>query len=149
LNLDIDAIEKAARDAEMAIAFPNIDPGIKPFGQRILVQIRTPRTVTKGGIITSYETREIDKWNQQIGIIRAVGPLAFCNRDTGIQWKEGAWAKVGDFVRALKWGADRWEAPIPGRPKDETAMFVICNDLDLIGMVDGDPLTITAINLNL
>jgi co-chaperonin GroES (HSP10) len=147
--VDIDAFEAAKRAADMATYFPEIDPGIAPCGSRIVVQIRTSPTRTKGGIITAFETREIDKWNQQIGIVRAVGKLAFCNRDTGKQWTEGAWCKVGDFIRAIKWGGDRWEAQIPGRPADETAMFLICNDLDVIGTVTGDPLRATMTNLNL
>ena len=32
-------------------AFPPCDPGIMPFGSRVIVQIRTPKTQTKGGII--------------------------------------------------------------------------------------------------
>jgi hypothetical protein len=32
-------------------AFPPCDAGVKPFGSRVLCQIRTPKTKTKGGII--------------------------------------------------------------------------------------------------
>lgn len=138
----------AANQAGLDEFFPAIDPGILPSGSRVLVQIRTPRTKSKSGLVFVTETKEIDKWNQQLGRVVALGPLAFCNRDTGQPWTEGAWCDPGDFVRAVKWGGDRWEVPIPGRP-DETAMFLICNDLDVIGTVTGDPLEITAINLNL
>lgn len=149
--IDITAIEAAKRAADMERFFPDVDPGIDPCGSRVLVQIRTFQTRTKGGIITVQESREIEKWNTQIGRVVAVGPLAFCNRDSAQRWTEGAWCEVGDFVRAIKWGGDRWEMPIPGRPNDETAMFLICNDLDIIGKVKktADPLTITAFNMNL
>ena len=35
----------------MKEAFPDVDPGIQPFGSRVLVQIRTAKTKTSGGII--------------------------------------------------------------------------------------------------
>jgi hypothetical protein len=47
----------------------------------------------------------------------------------------------GDFVRVPKYGGDRWEVAIN---RDDSAMFVIFNDLDIIGQVTGDPLTVKA-----
>jgi hypothetical protein len=40
-----------------------------------------------------------------------------------------------------KYGGDRWEVSLP---TGETALFVIFNDLDIIGQVSGDPLAIRA-----
>ena len=34
-------------------AFPAVDAGVQPFGSRVLVQIRTPKTTTAGGISAS------------------------------------------------------------------------------------------------
>jgi co-chaperonin GroES (HSP10) len=126
---------------EMMEAFPEADPGVIPFGSRVLVQIRTPKTKTKGGIILTRDTVDTEKWTTQIAKVISVGPLAFKNRNTQETWPEGDWCKPGDFVRVPKYGGDRWEVPVN---KTDSAMFVIFNDLDIIGQVTGDPLAIKA-----
>ena len=125
----------------LAEAFPAVDAGVQPFGSRVLIQIRTPRKVTRGGIILSSETQDTEKWNTQVAKVISVGPLAFKNRNTQESWPEGDWCKPGDFVRVPKYGGDRWEVAIN---KNDSAMFVIFNDLDIIGQVTGDPLAVKA-----
>jgi co-chaperonin GroES (HSP10) len=122
-------------------AFPDADPGITPFGSRVLVQIRSPKTKTASGIIIDNGSRDTEKWNTQVAKVISVGALAFKNRNTMDSWPEGSWCKPGDFVRVAKYGGDRWEVPLPN---GETALFVIFNDLDIIGQVTGDPLAIRA-----
>jgi chaperonin GroES len=117
-------------------AFPPVDPGIRPLGSRVLVQIKTAEERSKGGIILSADDQSTQKWNTQVGKIVSVGPLAFHNRNTAELWPEGAWAKVGDYVRVAKYGGDRFEV--------DKALFVVFNDLDLIGIVTGDPLAMKA-----
>jgi co-chaperonin GroES (HSP10) len=131
---------KTFEDA-IAQAFPSVNPGVRPFGSRVLVQIRTPKKVSKGGIILAEDTRDTEKWNTQVAKVIALGPLAFKNRDTMQSWPEGDWCHPGDFVRVPKYGGDRWEVPVT---RDDNAMFVIFNDLDIIGDVLGDPLAIKA-----
>lgn len=114
-------------------AFPKADPGLTPFGSNILIQMRTPRTKTEGGIIIPDEARETDHWNTQVGKLVAVGPMAFHNRDTGLPWPEGAWAEIGEYVRVPKYGGDRWWVDAEG--PDKKALFVVFTDLDLIGRV--------------
>lgn len=131
----------------LAAAFPDVDPEFKPFGERVLVQIRTPKFKSAGGIILPKDTRETEKWNTQVGKIISMGPSAFKNRDTLSTWPEGEWAKVGDFVRVPKHGGDRWEVLIPGRrglEEEDYAMFVLTRDLDLGGLYLGNPLTVVA-----
>jgi co-chaperonin GroES (HSP10) len=123
-------------------AFPPCEPGIRPFGSRVLVQIRTPKNKTKGGIILTSETRETDAWNTQIAKVRAVGELAFKNRTSMEPWPEGSWCEPGDFVRVPKYGGDRWT--VKTASGDDEALLVIFNDLDLVGKVTGDPLAIKA-----
>jgi co-chaperonin GroES (HSP10) len=125
----------------LAEAFPNADSGVQPFGSRVLVQIRTPKTKTKGGIILTRDTVDTEKWTTQVAKVISVGPLAFKNRNTQETWPEGDWCKPGDFVRVPKYGGDRWEVPVN---KNDSAMFVIFNDLDVIGQVTGDPLAVKA-----
>lgn len=125
----------------LAEAFPKVSPGVQPFGSRVLVQIRTPKTKTASGIIIDSGSRDTEKWNTQIALVVSVGPLAFKNRNTQESWPEGDWCKAGDFVRVPKYGGDRWEVPVKN---GESALFVIFNDLDIIGRVEGDPLAIRA-----
>jgi co-chaperonin GroES (HSP10) len=125
-------------------AFPDVDPGMRPLGSRVLVQIRSipDNLVTEGGIIIpDHDTKDAEKWNCQVAKVVAIGPVAFRNRSTLEPWPEGAWTKVGQYVRVPKYGGDRWERPVPNRPKDP-ALFAMFNDLDLIGIVEGDPLDI-------
>lgn len=124
-----------------ADAFPDIDPGVKPFGSRVLLQIRRAKSKTKGGIILAGESRDTEMWNTQVAKVRAMGPLAFHNRNTMEPWPEGAWVGVGDYVRAPKYGGDRWSVRVED---GEEILFVIFNDLDLLGKITGDPLAMKA-----
>ena len=126
----------------LAKAFPAVEAGIQPFGSRVLIQIRTANKKSTGGIILNTDTVDTEKWNTQIGKVVSLGPLAFKNRNDMTTWPEGEWCTAGEFVRVAKYGGDRWEAKIPGT--DESAMFVIFNDLDIIGRVTGDPLAVKA-----
>ena len=125
----------------LAEAFPVAEPGIQPFGSRVLVQIRSPKQKTASGIIIDRGSKDTERWNTQVGKILAVGPLAFKNRNTMESWPEGSWCKEGDYVRVAKYGGDRWEVPLAD---GESALYVIFNDLDIIGQVVGDPLLIRA-----
>ncbi len=129
---------------ELIEAFPEIDPGVQPFGSRVVVQFRTAKLQTKGHIWLTSETRDTEKWNAQVAKVIAIGPLAFKSRDKGATWPEGQWAIPGDFVRVPKHGGDKWEVKIPGREAGEEAIFAVLNDLDLIGKVTGDPLAMKA-----
>lgn len=123
-------------------AFPEVDPGVQPFGDRVLVQIRTPKSMSAGGIYIPSETQETELWNTQVAKVISLGPAAFRNQDTLELWKEGVWCQPGEFVRVGKYGGDRWQVPIPGTR--DTALFVIVKDLDIIGKVTTDPLSIVA-----
>lgn len=118
-------------------AFPVADPALEPFGSDIIVQLRTPKLRTGGGIILADETRAIDADNTQVGKVIALGPLAFHNRETLQPWPEGAWAKPGDYVRVPKYGGDRWLRDAPGSV-DGKCVFLLVNDLDLKGRVPAD-----------
>ena len=122
-------------------AFPEADPGVKPFGSRVLVQIRNPMNKTAGGIILHSETQETEKWNTQSAKVIAMGPLAFKNRNTMEAWPEGDWCEPGQFVRVPKYGGERWEVKLGDKG---AALYVIFNDLDIIGLVTGDPLQMKA-----
>ena len=126
-------------------AFPNIDPGVQPFGSRVLVQLRTPKTRTKGGILIADETKETEYWNTQVGKVLALGPGAFKSREKGETWWEGEWCQPGDFVRTPLHNGDRIKVQIDANDKTAGfALFVIFEDLHIIGRITGDPLSIIA-----
>ena len=112
-----------------------------------MVQIRQTLRRTSGGVIFDSNQRQTDHDNTQIARVRAVGPLAFRSRDTGQLWPEGAWCKVGDFVRVPKYQGDRSVVEIEvedfeiddttGRKRTvktrDTVVFVAFKDLAIIG----------------
>ena len=127
----------ASNEAEMAWAFPSVDPGAKPLGGRVMVQIRrSKKKTTKAGILLVEETKETEKWNTQVAKVIEIGPLAFCHRDTMQQWPEGSWCKVGDFILARPNSGTRLK--IHGRE------FRIINDDSVEGVVQ-DPRGITRV----
>ena len=133
-------------DAEIAWAFPSVDPGAKPLGGRILVQLRrTKKKATSAGIILVEETKESEKWNNMVAKVIEIGPLAFKNRDTMQGWPEGSWCAVGDYIRVPKWGGDRWEVKVPGEDDiEDPALFMILNDHEIIAKVTCSPLEMRA-----
>ena len=120
--------------ANLEEAFPDVTPGVKPLGARVLVQLRTVRAKTVSGIVLTDDTRTFNKANTQLGKVVALGPIAFCNRETGKTWNEGVWAEPGQFVRIPKYGGDRFERAIAG--SEETAVFCIFSDHELIAQVE-------------
>jgi len=135
----------ASNEAELQEAFPDVDPGAIPVGGRVLVQWRNSKsTVTASGIVLVEETKETEKWNNQVAKVVAVGPLAFKKRDTLEPWPEGNWIEVGDYVRMPKWGGDRWEVVWGDARLGQVALFSVFNDHEVIAKVTGDPLKVKA-----
>ena len=135
----IEGSAQASDPQELAWAFPEVNSGQTPLGGRVIIKLR--RIKKKAGmIIIVDETKENEKWNNMIGKVVALGPLAYKNRDTMESWPEGHWCQLGDFVRTPKYGGDRWTV----RSNEEEIEFVIFNDLDIIGKVTADPTTIRA-----
>ncbi len=134
---------EAGSAADIAWAFPSVDPGAKPLGGRVLVQLRrTKKTVTSAGIILVEETKETEKWNNMVAKVVENGPLAFKKRDSMEPWPEGSWCDPGDYIRVPKWGGDRWEVEVGD--EEEKALFMILNDHEIIAKVTGNPLEMRA-----
>lgn len=128
-------------EEELNAAFPDIDPGFAPFGSRLVVQLRSPKIKSKGGIILTNDTVETEMWNTQVAKVRAIGPVAFSNRDKMEIWPEGEWCKVGDYVRVPKYLQDRWFVELS---QGELVLFMIINDLDLLAKLTCNPLEVKA-----
>lgn len=87
------------------------------------------------------DTKETVKWNTQTAKIVALGPLAYRNRETAQDWPEGQWVKVGDFVRAPRWGGDRHEVIVDD---GDPVVFAVFNDHEIISKITGNPLDVKA-----
>jgi co-chaperonin GroES (HSP10) len=132
----------AGDSADLQDAFPVVDPGAKPLGARILVQMRLPKKkMTASGIILAAETVDTEKAQNPIGKVVAIGPLAFKKRDTMESWPEGSWCEVGDFVRVPRWTGDRWEIKIDD---DTNVEFMLMNDHEVIAKLTSNPLEMRA-----
>lgn len=141
----ISGSEGVPDEQELKWAFPEVNPGQKPFGGRVVVQLRRIKKTTASKIILVAETKETEKWQNMIGKVVEIGPLAFKNRDTMQPWPEGSWAQVGDYVRVPKWGGDRWEREVPNEEGNEDpVLFMTLNDHELIAKITDDPLSFKA-----
>ena len=100
--------------------FPNVDPGVEVVGDRILVQLRREKTKSKGGIILTTETQQTLRFNETVARVIQVGQLAYKNLEDLSPWIEGPWCKVGDLVRTIKYGGDRFVV----QPDDDGAAVV-------------------------
>lgn len=116
--------------------FPEVDSGAVPCGPKILVQLRTVKEKTATGIILAPETKEFNNGNTQVAKVVSVGQIAFRDRSTGEEWKEGAWAKVGDLVLIPRWGGFRFEVDIPG--SEDKAVFAIFDDTNIGMRIEGN-----------
>lgn len=143
--------EKEFTEQELKLAFPDVDCQHTPLGSRCVVQIRSVAQKSRGGIILSAESKDAEKWNQQTAKIVAIGDVAFRNRGSGEEWFEGAWFKVGDFVRIPKYNQDKWiveaevgETDVYGNPITSDVLFMLINDMDILAKVNVNPLKIKA-----
>ena len=136
--------ESTPDPVELDWAFPKVNCGQAPLGGRVVVQLRRIKK-TAGMIIIVDETKENEKWNNMIGKVVALGPLAYKNRDTMELWPEGTWAQIGDYVRVPRWGGDRWERVVPGEENNkDPVLFMTINDHEVIAKITDDPLSFKA-----
>jgi co-chaperonin GroES (HSP10) len=131
-------------DQSMEEAWPAIDCLHEATGSSVIVQLRSPRSKTKGGIYLPPEVQDTVQWNTVTAKVVHVGPVAFRNRTTMEPWPEGAWFKAGDFLRAPKYGGDRWEVKFENDREEGVVLFALFNDLDLKARVKGDPRDVVA-----
>ncbi|MFZ5784007.1 MAG: hypothetical protein ACOY4R_27730 [Pseudomonadota bacterium] len=124
----------------LKVAFPDVAPPFVPCGYLILCQLRSPRKLSKGGIIIPDDTKDAEKYRTQTALVRFVGPAAFKRRDTLAPWPEGAWCDAGQFVRTPMYGGDR--VAVPYGQGDEEALFMTIKDTDVMGVIVGDPLAV-------
>lgn len=129
------AVSGPSGDKE-ATLFPQVEPGVVPFGSRVLVQIRRVRTRRKSGLYMTKEATDTQMDNTCVAKVLAVGPLAYKNRNTMEGWGEGSWCKAGDYVFVPKYGGLRWERSY--KVDDDyidKVQFAIFDDLNVVAGV--------------
>lgn len=114
---------------------------VKPVRDYISLQIPLPPRKV-GHILTPDMWRELSQPSVQTGIIRAMGPLAFKQKDeNGISKHE---ATIGDWV-IIRWGAGTWFMPTKGIVVSGGWRYISTFN-DVIGTVDAadmpDPATL-------
>jgi len=124
------------KDDFVAAYFPEVDPGREPLGNKITVQLQLVKKKV-GNIFLANDTADFNKNATVVCRVVKVGPIAYRHRESGDEWKEGAWCTVGDIVLMPRYGGhNRIELPVPGA-EDETVIFATYNDFDSIDKVVG------------
>jgi co-chaperonin GroES (HSP10) len=149
----------------IAEAFPEVDPGLKPVGAVVLVQVRHPKRKTAGGLHLVAEARSTEHYNTQVAKVIALGPLCFKTvkevkaregevpRDVTVPYVEGPWFEIGNYVRIPKYGGDRFEVGFervemetnPETDKQErvtakdNVIFALFKAKDILGVITVDP----------
>jgi co-chaperonin GroES (HSP10) len=119
MAIDFNVNDEADTRTELE-CFPVIETGVEVAGDRVLVQLRREKITSKGGIILVDETRQTLRFNETVAKVVALGPLAYKSPDNMEPWIEGPWCKVGDLVRTIKYGGDRFVI----QPDDDGAPVV-------------------------
>lgn len=130
---------------ELKEAFPDVTPPYAPFGYLALLQLRLPRKKSSGGIIIPDSEIDVERYRTQASLVRALGPVAFHDRQTGEPWKERQWYAPGSFIRCPMFGGDRFDVDYtpPGLKVKDKVTFVFIKEADAVALVTGDPLKIT------
>lgn len=127
-------------------AFPVVDPNFIPSGQLVLLQMKQPATRTASGLVLTQNDIATEADNTQVGRVIELGPVAYRSRETLMEWPEGEWVKVGDYVRINKYHGDRWTVAIPGTKgyeRHERVTFIAIEDLAIKGTIP-DPMALQA-----
>lgn len=115
--------------------FPDVNPGVRPYGSRVLVQLKLAATKTEGGLVIGDEASATESDNTKVARVHSIGAVAFRNRETLQPWPEGDWAKPGDFVRIpLHTNTQNaWSVPAIVGGEKVRVNFALVDDLQLLG----------------
>jgi co-chaperonin GroES (HSP10) len=98
-----------------------------PVGYRLLIALPDVEDKTKGGIFIPDKLREAEKVASVVGLVVAMGDLAYKDPD---KFPTGAWCKEGDYVIFRSYSGTRL--------KVGTQEFRVIND-DTVEAVVDDP----------
>lgn len=123
----------------MEEAFPEIDHGREALLSNYIVQVRSAKTTTEGGIIIPDDSRRSEAANTTVAKVVDLGPLCFKDPKTMKSWPEGPSFKIGDFLQIPRHGGSRFSIKRDGEEID----FVIFDHLQQLAKIK-DPLTVTS-----
>jgi len=119
-------------------AFPKVafhrDPG---KSTNYIVQLRSAKRVSKGGIVLAEQAREAEADNTTIGKVVAIGSGCFKHGD-GRPWAEGSWFELGEYLQVPRYGGMRFRVKLG----DEYVNFVMFDHLQFLAKVTGNPMEI-------
>jgi len=81
----------------------------EPKGWKILIQKKSPKKITAGGVHLTDSSQEAESYLTICAQVVKVGPLCWRDRETGQPWKCDPWAKAGDWVIVPKFTQFRME----------------------------------------
>ena len=70
----------------------------EPKGWKVLIEKPKPKEKTAGGIFLPDQAKDAESYLSICAKVVAVGPMCWCDRETGDQWNGGPWAKPGDWI---------------------------------------------------
>lgn len=121
-------------------AFPKVDHLMQALGNQVIVQMRRAKNMSSGGILLPDESKDFDVQFVRVAKVLELGPIAYKKREDMIPWPEGAWVKVGDYVRVPSYaGGDSWRVFINEK---EFVTFSSFNDYDIKAKIKGNPLDV-------
>lgn len=131
------------KDKDLKVAFPAAVCPIKPFGNRVIVQIRNPKKKTAGGLILTGDDQDHILRNEQTAKVINIGNSAFTFPSNGEVWPSGRWFEEGDFVRVpLHGGDNHWISCKNESGESELILFKTFKDFEVIGKIEGCPLDV-------
>jgi co-chaperonin GroES (HSP10) len=94
---------------ELEQMFPDLPSPYDPLGRWCVVQDRGVAERTKGGIIRPDSVKEADAWQENIGRVLAIGPLAGYDELSGGTLPGAEKIEVGDIVLCSRLSSSREE----------------------------------------
>lgn len=117
-------------------AFPKVDCMRDPGkSTNYIVQLRSAKRRSDGGIIFAEVAREAESDNTTIGKVVAIGTGCFHHGSTRQPWPEGAWFEMGDYLQVPRYGGMRFRV----KHEDEYINFVMFEHTQFLAKVKGDP----------
>lgn len=124
-----------APPARPAVSIPT------PIGYHVIIEPREPPSKSEGGIILAQKTRRANRATDYIGVLRAVGELAWTAKTEELDWNTlTRKPQVGDWVifkvhagQKLRLRQD--QASLVAGDREDEAYLLMMADTDIIGVL--------------
>ena len=129
-------VEKMIKDATRDfVPLTKADIPIKPLFYSMIVEPLPPKQQSAGGLIIAEQAQEVEAIQNTVGIVLAIGSLAFKAKTAGgLDFSEEAIKiKEGDYVLFQRYTGQKVKIKHPGTNEDRT--IIILSDSELMGVV--------------